>query len=103
MAFKKGMNKIGGRKRGTPNKVSDSMRLFYGDLLEQNKEKIQEALDLIFELDPSTYLKLVIRLSEFFLGKKREIDKSVKIDVSNMSESELNTIMDEIYKNISVN
>ena len=49
--FKKGNQKVGGRKAGTPNKVTQSARAVIATLLDNNAEKMQVWLDEIYAKD----------------------------------------------------
>lgn len=51
MAFQKGSQKVGGRKAGTPNKVTQNARAVIATLLDNNAEKMQIWLDEIYAKD----------------------------------------------------
>lgn len=66
-SFVKGHEKKGGRKAGTPNKISKDARTILGDTLKNRLENIGEVLDKI--KDPSKYVDAVSKLLPFYMPK----------------------------------
>lgn len=56
--------KTGGRKVGTPNKVTNELREKFTLLLEDNIDKLQSDLDL---LEPKDRLKTLLEISKFVI------------------------------------
>ena len=54
-----------GRKPGVPNKASATARNVFASLLEANEDKLQTALDEVYEKDKARWLALMLDLSEF--------------------------------------
>ena len=94
MAAPKNHAKAGGRKKGTPNKVTQDLKEFYVALMDDNREKIQWALDTIE--DPYQYLMAIDKISQKVIANKRDItsdDQSIVphvtiIERRNSTESE---------------
>lgn len=66
-SFVKGHPKMGGRKKGTKNKVSKDARAILGDALKQRLENIGERLDKIE--DDSKYIDALSKLLPFYMPK----------------------------------
>ena len=76
MAAKKGHSKAGGRKKGTPNKVTADLRTWVSALIDGNRETIETDLKLI---DPKERLVILERLMAFVIPKMQSIDATVQI------------------------
>ena len=62
--------KFGGRKKGTPNKMTKELRSTLKDVLFREIEEIEDRLDL---LDPKDRLDLLIKLMPYALPKVTSI------------------------------
>ena len=62
--------KFGGRKKGTPNKMTKELRSTLKDVLFHEIEEIEDRLDL---LDPKDRLELLIKLKPYALPKVTSI------------------------------
>ncbi|MDA9284675.1 hypothetical protein N9C38_04680 [Flavobacteriaceae bacterium] len=62
--------KFGGRKKGTPNKMTKELRSTLKDVLFHEIEEIEDRLDL---LDPKDRLELLIKLMPYALPKVTSI------------------------------
>ena len=65
--------KTGGRKKGTPNKVTTDLRLQISELIENNFDNIQSDMD---KLEPKERLDFIAKLFEYSLPKlnRTELD-----------------------------
>ena len=70
MKFQKG-NAMGGRTKGSTNKVNQPIREKFLELLEQNLDQAQEDL---LSLDARDRLKLIIDIASFVIPKMRAIE-----------------------------
>src|SRR5699024_9139888 len=71
----KGLKKTGGRKKGTPNKVTADVRTFVTDLLDKNQSQIEKDLQQLEQKERwNEYLKLM----EFTLPKLQRIDANIE-------------------------
>lgn len=59
-------NKYGGRKKGTPNKLTKELRSVLKEVIYNELENIEEQLD---ELEPKQRLELVIKLMPYVFPK----------------------------------
>ncbi len=62
--------KYGGRKEGTPNRLTKELRTILKDVLYNELEKIEELLEF---LEPKERLELVIKILLFILPKVDKI------------------------------
>ena len=61
-----GRGRLGGRQKGTPNKVTATLREWVADLLDRNRERIEEDLEA---LEPKDRLLMLERLMGYVLPK----------------------------------
>tara|TARA_B110000003_G_scaffold260498_1_gene281372 strand:- start:134 stop:373 length:240 start_codon:yes stop_codon:yes gene_type:complete len=66
--------KFGGRKKGTPNKMTKELRSTLKDVLFHEIEEIEDRLDL---LDPKDRLELLIKLMPYALPKVTSISHKI--------------------------
>jgi hypothetical protein len=69
MAAKKGHDKSGGRGKGTPNKVTRSMREWVQTLIDNNRERLENDFEA---LEPKERWQLIEKLMQYVIPKKRE-------------------------------
>lgn len=99
---KKGDTKTGGRKLGTPNKVTSSTKEWLNQFL--NKERVQFESD--FELlDPDCRVRAFSSLLNFVLPKQQSFDQSEAIkreyaELSNLLETAPDEAIEKIAKKI---
>ena len=70
MKFQKG-NNLGGRTKGSKNKVNQPIREKFLTLLENNMDQMQNDLD---SLEPKDRLKLLIDISAFCVPKLKAVE-----------------------------
>lgn len=69
MSREKGTPKTGGRQAGTPNKVTGNLREFVSDLIDRNRDKIE---DDISKLQAKDRLLIMEKLMSYVMPKKSE-------------------------------
>lgn len=84
-----GKGKTGGRKKGSPNKVTRETRECVGDIVDGNLAKAQEMLDLI--VDPDIWLRHFEKLLEYRVPKMAAISITETKPSSDLA-SELDTL-----------
>ncbi|WP_222982973.1 hypothetical protein [Flagellimonas meishanensis] len=84
MPFEKGHKKIGGRKKGTPNRYSDEMRFVLKNIFSDELDKLPELLN---KLSTEKRIEAIIKLAPFVLPKikpvsmeKDEPEKIIDLD-----------------------
>lgn len=75
MARIKGMPKTGGRCAGTPNKVTGTLKEFVVNLIDQNREQIENDLK---QLEPKDRLTIIERLMGYVIPKQTKSDLQVQ-------------------------
>ncbi len=95
MARIKGSKKTGGRQKGTPNKATTEMRTWLKDFLDNNQAQIEKDFKA---LEPAQRLQMFERLLQYTLPKMQSVNAS--IDLNTLSEAQLDTIINEITKDI---
>jgi len=88
MPFKKG-NQLGGRSKGSLNKVSQPIRENFLEILENNMENIQSDLDA---LEPRDRLKLLVDIAGYCIPKLKAVEikepqEKMSIPVINFTHS----------------
>lgn len=82
MAAPKGHAKYGGRKKGTPNKVTEDLRQKINEIVGKEIPYVLEAFKEVREEDKAKYLQLLQKYIEMVLPKQQEI----KADLSNNAD-----------------
>lgn len=81
-----------GRPLGVQNKVTTSLKDRVNLLIENNFDKLQADLDTV---EPKDRLNIMLKLMEYVLPKQKE----TKIDFSNLSDAEIDELINRITKN----
>ena len=95
-AFKKGHAKVGGRKKGTPNKFSGELKQIVLNALEnarahgQGRQGAQEYLTHQAKANPKTFLTLIAKLLPTALTGKDDGPIEVKVQQAQAKLSALN-------------
>lgn len=71
MSRTKGTPKTGGRVKGTPNKVTGTLKEFIGEIIDENRERIKDDLEW---LEPKDRLLILEKLMQYVLPKQKELD-----------------------------
>jgi hypothetical protein len=74
MPFKKGIKKTGGRRKNTPNKVTQDIKEAYRLLIEMNLSNLSGWLDKIAEENPEKAIRILAELSEYVIPKLARTD-----------------------------
>lgn len=85
MARPKGQPKIGGRQKGTENKITQDARELFISIMEGEVCHVQKALADVRNEDSVNYLKLLTNLFPYFIPKKTDVTTNGK-DI-NMTDS----------------
>lgn len=77
-----GHPKSGGRKKGTPNRITGELRLWLGKLITKQRKQIEADLQAV---EPGQRLVMLERLMQYVIPKKQ----AVRAEVENLTENEL--------------
>ncbi|MHA7864878.1 hypothetical protein [Flagellimonas marinaquae] len=70
MPFEKGHRKIGGRKKGTPNRYAEDLRNILKNIVYDELENIPDILD---QLPPEKRIDVFLKLAPFVLPKVNSV------------------------------
>ena len=87
---------MGGRKKGTPNKVTSSLREWVNALIDNNREQIESDLK---ELEPKDRLMVLERLLSYVLPKMQNVDTSINFD--GLTDEQLNKAVKQLVKEVN--
>jgi hypothetical protein len=82
MPFKPGDKNINrnGRKRGTPNRSTEQMKINVARAVNMGLDFLQEDYQKLRKEDPKGALNLLTKLMEFSLPKLKSVDMKAEID-----------------------
>ena len=64
------------RTKGSPNRVTAKTKSLVSELILGQTDRIQEALDEVFECNKREYLQIMVRLLPYVMPKATEMDPS---------------------------
>ena len=64
------------RTKGSPNRVTAKTKSLVSDLILGQTDRIQEALDEVFECNKREYLQIMVRLLPYVMPKATEVSTS---------------------------
>lgn len=88
-----GKGRIGGRQKGTPNKVTATVKDWISQLIDDNRSQIEKDIK---KLSPKDRLQMFEKLMQYVVPKQQSV--KADIDLSKLSESQLDLIIDELTK-----
>lgn len=91
-----GKGRIGGRAKGTPNKVSSTVKDWISQLIDDNRVQIEKDIK---KLSPKDRLQMFEKLMQYIVPKQQSV--RADIDLSKLSETQLDLIVDELTKYIN--
>lgn len=91
-----GKGRIGGRAKGTPNKVSSTVKDWISQLIDDNRVQIEKDIK---KLSPKDRLQMFEKLMQYVVSKQQSV--RADIDLSKLSETQLDLIVDELTKYIN--
>ena len=64
------------RTKGSPNRVTAKTKSLVSELILGQTDRIQEALDEVFECNKREYLQIMVRLLPYVMPKATEVESS---------------------------
>lgn len=92
----KGTPKTGGRAKGTPNKVTASVKDWLSGLIDKNRKQIEKDLK---QLEPKERLQVLEKLMQYVVPKQQAVSADVNID--RLSDEQLDSLVEELTKGVS--
>ena len=91
-----GRGRIGGRAKGTPNKVTSTVKDWISQLIDDNRSQMEKDIK---KLSPKDRLQMFEKLMQYVIPKQQSVKANV--DLSKLSETQLDLIVDGLTKNIN--
>lgn len=95
MAFQQGHKKVGGRRAGTPNKATSSLRNWVRLFVTRNAKQAQRDLDA---LDPKDRLILLEKFMRYTIPQQQAV--SAAVDLNRLSDDQLDQVIEQIAANV---
>jgi hypothetical protein len=95
MGRNKGTPKTGGRKAGSPNKTTASVKEWLQFLIDNNRKQIEKDF---LELDPKDRILLFEKFLQYTTPRMQAVQST--IDINNLSEQQINMLANNILSNI---
>lgn len=95
MAFQQGHKKVGGRRAGTPNKATSSLRNWVRLFVTRNTKQMQSDLDA---LDPKDRLVMLEKFMRYTIPQQQAVSASV--DLNELTDEQLNQVVEQIAANV---
>lgn len=90
-----GKGRLGGRQKGTPNKVTADLRCWLSDLIDENRRQIVKDLK---GLEPKERLLIFEKLMQYVIPKQQAVKADV--DFNKLSDEQLDVVVDELTRGI---
>ena len=74
----KGLKKTGGRRAGTPNKITEQAKELFNAIMSRQIDKMEAALDEIYNDSKTKYIDSITKLAQYFLPKKVDLTSDDK-------------------------
>ena len=88
-----GRGRIGGRAKGTPNKVTSSLREWLTQLINQQRKQIVSDLEA---LEPKERLQMLERLMQYVVPKQQAM--RTDFDFESLTDEQLNVFVEHLPK-----
>lgn len=87
--------KFGGRKKGTPNKVTGTVREWLEKLIDKNRSQIERDLKV---LEPKERLQILEKFMQYTIPKMQSIQ--TKVDLNKLTDQQLDKIINDLTTDI---
>lgn len=88
-----GRGRLGGRTKGTPNKVSITLKEFIANIIDDNRAQIIQDLK---SLDAKERLQMLERLMQYVIPKQQ----AQSLDMLKLTDEQINELCNELTKDI---
>lgn len=90
-----GKGRMGGRQKGTPNKVTASVKDWVAQVIDKNRRQMEKDIKT---LEPKDRLQMLEKLMQYVVPKQQAV--SANVDFSKLSDEQLNNLVDELTKGV---
>ena len=100
---RKGTEKTGGRKKGTPNRISGTVKEWIASIIDTNRNKFEEDLEL---LEPGDRVRVISNLLQYVTPKMQSVSPGEMLDaeyrkLEELLESAPDEVVDKIVERIN--
>lgn len=88
-----GRGRLGGRKPGTPNKATKTVRQWLNDLINKNRAQVEKDLKA---LQPKDRLAILEKLMQYTVPKMNQSN----VNIDRLSEEDLDAVIAELIDNM---
>lgn len=90
-----GKGRLGGRQKGTPNKVTASVKDWLSGLIDKNRKQIEKDIK---QLEPKERLQVLEKLMQYVIPKQQAVNADVNIE--RLSDEQLDSLIVELTKDM---
>lgn len=90
-----GKGRMGGRQKGTPNKVTASVKDWIAQVIDKNRRQMERDIKA---LEPKDRLQILEKLLGYVVPKQQSV--SANVDFNKLSDEQLNSIVNELTRGI---
>lgn len=90
-----GRGRLGGRVKGTPNKVTGTLKGWITDLINSNRLQMEKDLE---KLKPKDRLVFFEKLMQYVIPKQAA--QQVKLDFDSLTDEQLERVINEMTKEV---
>lgn len=90
-----GKGRMGGRQKGTPNKVTASVKDWIAQVIDKNRRQMERDIKA---LEPKDRLQILEKLLGYVVPKQQSV--SANVDFNKLSDEQLNSIVNEPTRGI---
>lgn len=90
-----GKGRLGGREKGTPNRVTTSTKEFICDLIDRNRAQMKRDLKT---LTPKDRLLILEKLMQYAVPKQQAVTGSISVD--GLTDEQVRKVVDELTKDV---
>lgn len=91
-----GKGRLGGRAKGTPNRVTATVKEWLSELIDNNRQRIENDIEL---LEPKDRLQIMERLMQYVIPKQQAVKADV--DLNKLSDEEIDNLIADITKGLN--
>lgn len=90
-----GRGRIGGRQKGTPNRVTATAREWLSDLIDKNRKQMERDIKT---LEPRERLQVMEKFMSYVIPKQQAV--TAHVDFETLSDAQLNELINELTKDV---
>lgn len=91
-----GKGRLGGRQKGTPNKVTASVKDWLSGLIDKNRKQIEKDIK---QLEPKERLQMLEKLMQYVIPKQQAV--SADVNIERLSDEQLDSLIEELTRGVS--